>query len=145
MSGGNEGNNVIKGPANWGNPARDGDGLDGGGGNSHPPEMMERLAKLEGAFEGLKMAIEGLRHSQNMMAGAITLVGAFVIGFGVYTLQRIDTLDSKVANLPSQISSDLRDITKTLATSITATKQTPPQVILVPAPAPQTPANKSKP
>ena len=50
------------------------------------------------------------------------------------TLQKIDILDDKVNKLPGQINSEIRDITKTLADVITATKQQPPQVILMPAP-----------
>jgi hypothetical protein len=98
-----------------------------GGSGPHMPESDERVGRLEGA-------VEGLRHSQNMLAGLIALVAAFVIGFGIYTLQKIDILDDKVNKLPGQINSEIRDITKTLADVITATKQQPPQVILMPAP-----------
>ena len=112
--------------------------LDGGGNGPDMPGMNERLAKLEGAFEGLRTAIEGLRHAQNMIIGTVLGVGgilaAFIIGFGVYSLQRMDNVQRDVSALPSQISAEMRDITKTLAESITAAKQMPPQVILIPAP-----------
>ena len=91
-------------------------------------DMSERIAKLEGA-------VEGLRHSQNLMLGAIGLVVALGIGYGVYSIQRLDQLNDKLVALPGQISAELRDINKTLATAITASKQTPPQVIVYPAPA----------
>jgi hypothetical protein len=104
----------------------------GGGGPIGYDMSDERIGRLEGA-------VEGLRHSQNMLAGLIALVAAFVIGFGIYTLQKIDGLDDKVNKLPGQISSDIRDITKTLAEVITATKQQTPQVILMPPPSPPAP------
>jgi hypothetical protein len=58
----------------------------------------------------------------------------------LYGISRIDSLNDRVNALPNQISGDLRDITKTLAESITAAKQQPPQVILMPSPAQQAPA-----
>jgi hypothetical protein len=103
----------------------------GGGSGPHDPGMeTERVARLEGA-------VEGLRHSQNILAALVALVAAFVIGFGIYTLQKIDNLDDKVNKLPAQISSDIRDLTQTLANAITASKQQAPQVILMPSPPPK--------
>ena len=90
---------------------------DGGGG----PHMidMERVSRIEGEIEGLK-------HGHNMLLGGLGLVGAIIVvlvsiglGIGVYELQRLDQLSEKFNALPAQISSDLRDITKTLAESIT--------------------------
>jgi|ERR1700732_942928 len=104
-------------------------------GNAEDPNMSdkdnvgERLAKLEGSFGGVK-------HAQQMTLVAIGLLATFVIGFGIYELQKIDALNDKVNDLPGKISADLRDITKTLAEAILAAKQQPPQVILVPAPQP---------
>jgi hypothetical protein len=99
-----------------------------------PTEMNERLARVE-------EAIVGFRHSQNIMLGGLGLIVAILVGmtgigaiFSFYLLGRIDTLSDRVTALPSQINSELRDISKTLAQSITAAKQTPPQVILMPAP-----------
>jgi hypothetical protein len=99
----------------------------GNGGGPRGPDMSgERLGRLEGA-------VEGLRHSQNMMLGSVGLVAAlvavvaaFVIGFGIYELQRIDALNDKVNALPGQISTELRDLTKTLADTITAARQPAP-------------------
>jgi hypothetical protein len=111
----------------------------GGGNDTHMPDMNERMGRLEGEIGGLK-------HSQNMLLGGIGLVGglvavvaAFVIGFGVYTLQKIDTVNEKVGALPGQIQTELLDISKTLAANISAAKQQPPQVILVPTPQPNNP------
>jgi len=83
----------------------------------------ERLARLEGEFSGLKAAIEGVRHAQNMTMGLMGIGFAIVIGFGIYTLQRIDNLPAEFERLNQMLSS-----------AITATKQQPPQVILIPAP-----------
>jgi outer membrane murein-binding lipoprotein Lpp len=129
--------NILRGP--WGVVPID---TRGPGGDGVPPDMGEGLGRLEGAREGL-------RHSQNLVIGAAFLVALILVGLGIYELQRIDQLSdridqlsdrigqvsTRVTNLPGQISGDLRDLTKTLAESITAAKQTPPQVIRVPAPA----------
>jgi hypothetical protein len=108
--------------------------LGGGGNGTHMPDMSERLGKLEGTVEGLK-------HGQTQLLVAIGIVAAFVIGFGIYGAQRFDSLNEKVNGLPGQISAELRDITKTIAESITATKQQAPQVILLPAPQQQPKSN----
>lgn len=96
----------------------------------------ERIGRIEGEISGLK-------HSQNMMLGGVGLVVAMlaivagvVVGFGIYELQRIDQVSKEVGDLPGKISGDLRDITKTLSEAITAAKQAPTQVIMVPAPLP---------
>jgi hypothetical protein len=100
----------------------------------------ERIGRIEGEISGLK-------HGQNMTLGGLGLVGALaavvvaaVVGFGIYELQRIDqvgdrltALNDKVNELPGKISAELRDVTKTLAESITAAKQQP-QIILMPQP-----------
>jgi hypothetical protein len=104
-----------------------------GGGNGPQLQMSdERIGRLEGAMEGLK-------HSQNVMLGAIGLLVAIVVGLGVYGITRLDQLSDRVNSLPGQIGAELRDITRTLAESITAAKQQPPQVILLPAVPQQTP------
>ena len=89
-----------------------------------------RIGRLEGA-------VDGLRHNQSILLGAIGLVLTVVIGFSVYGLNRLDQLNSRVTELPGKISSDIRDITKTLSEAITASKQAPPQVILLPGPDPR--------
>jgi len=91
----------------------------GGGGNTHMPDMSGRLGTLEGVVDGLK-------HGQTQLLVAIGIVAAFVIGFGVYTLQKVDAVNEKVGALPAQISSELRDLTKTLADVIIATKSVQP-------------------
>lgn len=102
--------------------------LSSGGGDdgSLMSNANERIGKIEAA-------IEGLRNSQNLTVGAVVGVGAILVALGVYTLQRIDSLSDRVNALPFEISSELRDITKTIADVIIATKQVqqPP-----PSPAP---------
>lgn len=102
---------------------------------------VERLAKLEGAYDALKVV-------RPMTVTVFGLVLAVVIGgFAFLGNQnarlegRIENVNSKVSGLqdqvqqlPDKINAGLRDITKTLAESITAAKQTPPQVILMQAP-----------
>jgi hypothetical protein len=96
-----------------------------------PPDdtMSVRVAKLE-------VAIKGLRDSVNV----VLAVAGLLVLIPLYGISRIDSLNDRVNALPNQISGDLRDITKTLAESITAAKQQPPQVILMPSPAQQAPA-----
>ena len=91
--------------------------------------LAERMARLEGAFEGVKLSIDALRHSQNLTVALVSIVFAAVVGFGIYTLQRIDSLPS-----------EFQEINRTLSQAITAARSAPPQVILMPAPvAPATP------
>jgi hypothetical protein len=113
---------------------------DGGGGGLYMPDMDERLGRVEGHLEGLK-------HSQNMLLGGIGILGTIIsilvtvgVGLGVYELQRIDqigdridSVNARVNELPGKISTELRDITKTLADVIIAAKQ-PSQAPNPPAP-----------
>jgi hypothetical protein len=112
----------------------------GGGGPREPGMPDERIGRLEGA-------LDGLRHAQNLTVGAVGLLAAMgailtaiVIGFGIYELQRIDQLSDRVADLPGKISTDLRDLTKTLADTITAARQPAPLPQLAPQPEQKPPA-----
>lgn len=92
----------------------------------------ERLARMEGRIDGLRDAIDSLRHAQNLfmgLAGIAVAILIFVIG---YAITRID-------NLPA----DFERMNQTLSQAITASKQQAPQVILLPAPL-QTPAPKTQ-
>jgi hypothetical protein len=99
----------------------------GGDGGQIQNGMSERLAKIEGVCDGLRLSIEGLRHSQNMATGALGAgvgIGFLVVIFFLgYLLTRID-------NLPSEF----ERLNQTLSQAITASKQQQPQVILVPTP-----------
>src|ERR1700736_4213995 len=95
--------------------------LASGGNGGQITDMNMRLSKLEGAFGE---AVQGLRHGQNVVLASQAVVVATVIGlaasmivFGIYFLQRLDSISDRVNALPSQISAELRDVTKTLAES----------------------------
>ena len=114
----------------------------GGGGGPHVNQMNERLARLEGAFDWLKVVLT--------LIVAIMLGGFAFLGVQVTRTDnklaaldsRVAALSSQIAGLPNQINADIRDLTKTLSEAITAAKQTPPQIILMtpPALAPLTPS-----
>jgi len=109
----------------------------GSGPGPPEPEMNERLAKLEGI-------VDGLRSMQTVTLSVLALTVTLVIAFGVYGQKRVDDLSDKISGLPGQISKDLRDLTNTLSSAITASKQQPPQVILMPiSPQPQPPEPKN--
>src|SRR5580704_12599308 len=81
-------------------------GLASGGGEGQiPSDMSERLAKLEGAFDGVKMSCEGLRHGQNMTMGLLSVGFAIVIFFMGYLLTRIDNLPTEFERLNQTLSS----------------------------------------
>jgi hypothetical protein len=108
----------------------------GGGDGQVPGDMSARLAKLEGELGGLK-------HGQSLLLGAIGLVAAIValvVALSVFTLTRINLTNDRLEavaqrqiELPTKVGAELRDIAKTLADSITAARQAPPQVILLPS------------
>jgi hypothetical protein len=113
----------------------------GSGGDDGMDDMPQRVARLEGA-------LDGLRHNQTITFSAVALVSAIVIAVSSYSLLKIDALgrrmdgvESRINELPAKISAELRDINNTLAQAITAAKQTPPQVIVIPSPLP--PASKA--
>jgi hypothetical protein len=117
-------------------------GSGGGGGNT----IGERLARLEGVFEGFNRIVEGIRHSQNLMIGLVSLLALILIGLSVYELQRLDAMDAQIAQtnqrvseVPGKVSTDVRELTQTLANVITAARQPAP----APEPAPA-PTNKPK-
>jgi hypothetical protein len=103
-----------------------------------PPENMStRIARLETALDGVKRA-------QDFTLAAVVAVGTILGAFMIYVVSRVEQVNERsnqivdrVNDVPGKISTDIRDITKTLSDAITATKQQAPQVILVPAPTPQ--------
>lgn len=114
--------------------------LDGGEGGPHPPDMSElsgRVAKVEGAVDGLRSSIDALRWVVGILAlvivGGISFLGVEV----TRTDGRIAALESKVDALPDKINANLMNLTKTLSEAISAAKQQPPQIILMQPPAPQ--------
>jgi uncharacterized coiled-coil protein SlyX len=110
----------------------------------------ERLARLEGAYDALKvvrpMTVAVIAVLLTAAIGAIAFLGVQV----ATTNSRIDRLNDKLDALPAKLNDELRAMrsdmaaqTSALANAITATKQQAPQVILVPAP--QTPSPPAPP
>lgn len=91
----------------------------GGGGTSDgmdTPALSERVSKVESA-------LEGLRHGQNMLLGAVGIGFGLVIAIMIYMLTRIDSIPS-----------EFKDTTQAISTAITAASAKPQQVLIVPAP-----------
>lgn len=117
---------IVPGP--WGPPIppeSPGGGGDGDGSVRDVTLLKERLAKLEGAFDWMKVTLAIL---------AAVLIGGFTF-LGVQlgrTDAKVSDLSRDVAGLPGRISGDLRDLTKTLADTITAARHQQPQIIVLP-------------
>lgn len=94
---------------------------------SHVNQMGDRLSRLEGAFDWMKITIS--------VIAAVVIGGIAFIGVQITRVDgRVSTLSDKVDALPDKMNANLRDLTNTLAQAIVASKQTVPQVILMPAP-----------
>jgi hypothetical protein len=102
----------------------------GGGGGTSGDMDQERLSRLEGSFEGL-------RSNQTLLMSAVGLVSALLIGLASYTVIQVSAVNNRLSELPGKISSDLRDLSGVISQAVTASKQTPPQVILMPTPSQQ--------
>jgi hypothetical protein len=103
-----------------------------GGGRLPPPiDLAERIARIEAA-------IEGLRHSQNLTIGATAAIGgilaAMIVGFGVYSLQRIDQMQDTISREAASTRQELVGVATAIANSITATRQMQPPVVVLPSP-----------
>ena len=111
---------------------RDGSPPGGSGGSGMKRgEVRERLAKVE--------------ERTSSLAWGLGLVVAIMLAGFAFTGAQLSSLDNKVSALPGAIEGNLRDLTKTLAESITAAKQQSPQVILMQPPAaPAAPAPKAQ-
>lgn len=102
-----------------------GGGVDGGSHDAHLTDMLTRLARLEGELGAYKL-----------LFGAIIaiLIGGFAfLGVQVTRVDgKVSATASDVQGLPEKINGNLLALTRTLADAVTAAKQTPPQVILMP-------------
>jgi len=114
--------------------------LHGGGDDGTYDGMAGRIARLEASVDSVRAAVDSLRHAQNLTMAVVGLMLAAVLAGGFFFIQRTDALQDKIIALPGQVSTEIRDITKTLADAILAAKAQQPQVILIPAPAPTPPA-----
>lgn len=101
----------------------------GSGAPPMPNDLAERIARLEAA-------IEGLRHSQNLIIGATAAIGgilaAMIVGFGVYGLQRIDQVQKSISLEAASTRQELVGVATAIANSITAARQMQPPVIVIP-------------
>jgi len=133
-----------------------GNGVDPPGEEEDDILMRERLAKMEQAHESTKASHALLLSSVALVSAAFLAVLAILAAFQVFSFQSVQSLDAKISarsdaienkvdTLPSKLADEFRamraDIsaqTSAIANSITAARQVPTQVILVPAPQPPT-------
>jgi len=111
-------------------------------------DIGERLARVEGGIEGLKGSLDGLRFGFTILAGAVALVAAMMMGGFAFLGFQVSQVSSKIDAIRQRLSEEFRAMraemaaqTSAIANSITATRQTqppapPPQIIVIP-PAPQ--------
>ncbi len=105
----------------------------------HTPEMgNERLAKLEGAYDTLKV----VRPMTLAVLGLFLAALVFVLGF---LTNQIHDLNTKVDAIPARLTEEFRAMraemaaqTSAIANSITATRQVQPQILVLP-PSPPAP------
>ncbi len=103
--------------------------VEAGGGGPHNGDMDTRIGRLEGTIDGVK-------HSQNILVMSVMgLAALFVALAGIMVTLQIRT-EAKVDALPAQINESVREANRAFAdavnTAIQATRQQPPQVIVVP-------------
>jgi hypothetical protein len=114
--------------------------IDRSGGDSHPPGMdSERLAKLEGAYDALKVV------RPMTIAVMAVFVAVMLGGFAFLGFQNAQ-LSTKLEGIPQVLREEFRAMraemaaqTSAIANSITATKQAqppappvPPQIVVIP-------------
>jgi hypothetical protein len=92
---------------------------------THIPRTDER----KGVFEKLVLAL---------------IVAVMIGGFAILSVH-ITRLDNKFDVLPDKINANLQSLTSMLSTAITASKQTPSQVIIIPEPKNQQPQAPDQP
>jgi hypothetical protein len=114
-----------------------------------------RLGRLEGALEGLKSSVDGVRWVTGVIA--VVMIGGFsFLGLQLNRLEgRVDRIETAVAAIPARLSDEFRAMrsemaaqTSAIANSITATRQSqppPPQIIVIPAPQPGEKSPEPKP
>jgi hypothetical protein len=137
MSSSGGGSNVEHGPWSQNPPSGGADapapggggGIDGGGANIHLVGMQLQLAKLEGEVNAYKLLFAAII--------AILIGGFAFLGVQITRVDgKVSATAAEVQQLPGKINRNLLDLTRTLSDAITAAKQQPPQVILMPAPTP---------
>ncbi len=109
----------------------------------HHESMTERVAKLEGAHEGLKRSQNILIMSVMGLAALFFALAGIMVSLQISTNSHIDQVQAKVDSISDRLSAEfaaqraeMSAQTSAISNAITATKQQAPQVILVPSPAP---------
>lgn len=121
------------------------DGLKGSGGDGTFDDMSttdinNRLTRLEGGWSTFQFA-SGIVSAVVVGMMAVLIGGmALLLTVQLSTQSDVKALAEKVEALPDRINSNLMELNRTLSQAITASKDQPPQVILVPAPQVQPPA-----
>lgn len=139
-----ETNNVHPHPALGDRPITSPQLKSGDGGSTYDSmsnsDINNRLTRLEGGWSTFQYA-SGIV-SAVMVGMMAVLIGAMAL---LYTAQQatqsdVRELANKIDTLPDKINSNLMELNRTLSQAITATKERPAQVIVVPAPQTQPPA-----
>jgi len=103
--------------------------------------MSDRLAKLEGSYDALKV----VRPTTITVLGVLLAALIFVLSFMASELRDLNTrqqlTDAKIDAIPGRLAEEFRAMraemaaqTNAIANSVTAAGQFQPQVVLVPAP-----------
>jgi hypothetical protein len=121
--------------------SRSADRIEGGGGGPHIPGVNERLARLETGFDWAKTLVGIV----GALVVTITLGGFAFLGVQQTRIDaRLFALGEQMNSLPGKINANIQDLTKTLSEAIAASKQTPPQIVVLPT-QPIQPTVSSKP
>ena len=110
-----------------------------------------RLSRLEGFIDGFRTVPQLAVTVFGIVMGAL----AIVVTIGIFQLNsmsgRVKEVGDKVDTIPRQLTDEFRAMraetaaqTSAIATSITAARQMQPQIVVVPAPTPQTPPNSGE-
>ncbi|MEC4591644.1 hypothetical protein VPG91_11650 [Nitrospirillum amazonense] len=110
------------------------------GGDDHSRDMdklIERLGKLENEVHAIKGSLDWAKVAFAFM-GAVILAGFGLLAtLSHNTSSKVDGISSKITEEFRAQRADQAATISALGNAITATKQQSPQVILVPAPAPE--------
>jgi len=120
-----------------------------GGGGGHGNDMDDawrssvdgRLTGLERETHGIKSAMDWMKVAFTMLIGIVALVAAAMWNVS----GKLDGLSSKLSDEFRSQRSEMSAQTSAIANAVTAAKQQPPQVLLVPSPLVSPPASKQKP
>lgn len=102
----------------------------------HDPNMDERIARLEGAHDGVKQSQNILVMSVMGLAALVVAVAAIVVTLQIQTKSEVGAVAAKVDALPESIGSAVRESNRAfsdaLGAAIQATRQQAPAVIVLP-------------